>query len=85
MALFCVMLADNPPVYPSLHVIVVKLKEYPQGIFLDNAISLVPQPPLSEKQMLDYFQITMEHALAYGLTSIHDAETLPQFIDFFKR
>jgi len=48
-------------------------------------MSLIPRPPWSERQMEDYFHITMKDALAHGLTSIHDAESFPGMIDLYKR
>jgi predicted amidohydrolase YtcJ len=56
-----------------------------EGIFIDNAMQLVPIPPYSEAQMQEYFAVTMKHALEYGLTSIHDAESSPTSIAFYKR
>jgi predicted amidohydrolase YtcJ len=55
-----------------------------QGIFVDNAMSLIPRQPMSESQMLEYFNIAMKDALEHGLTSIHDASTPPEVIKFFK-
>ena len=54
-------------------------------MFIDNAMSLIPRPPWSERQIEDYFHITMKDALAHGLTSIHDAESSPGMIDLYKR
>jgi len=55
------------------------------GIFVDNAMSLIPKPPRSERQMLEYFSTTVQEALAHGLTSIHDAAVYPPMIAFFKK
>ncbi|KAF4568169.1 hypothetical protein EYR40_010434 [Pleurotus pulmonarius] len=57
----------------------------PTGIFVDNAMSLVPIPPWSEKDMDNYFTTAMADALAHGLTSIHDADSQPESIAYFKR
>lgn len=46
----------------------------PTGIFLDNALSLIPLPPWSSSQLTEYFDRTMKDALSVGLTSIHDAD-----------
>ncbi|KAF7420821.1 hypothetical protein PC9H_011339 [Pleurotus ostreatus] len=57
----------------------------PTGIFVDNAMTLVPIPPWSEKDMDNYFTTAMTDALAHGLTSIHDADSQPEAIAFFKK
>lgn len=55
------------------------------GVFVDNAMNLIPSPPWTHNQMEEYFSATMNLALQYGLTSIHDADTKLPMIDFFKR
>ena len=35
-------------------------------------MDLIPTPEWSDKQMSEYFELTMKQALSYGLTSIHD-------------
>ena len=55
------------------------------GVFVDNAMSLVPVPPWSEAQRLAYFEIAMHDALSVGLTSVHDAASSPEAIQFFQR
>jgi predicted amidohydrolase YtcJ len=55
------------------------------GVFVDNAMDLIPVPPWSEAQMDDYFQRTMTDALQHGLTSIHDALSDPSYIKFFMK
>ncbi|KAG7087462.1 hypothetical protein E1B28_013428 [Marasmius oreades] len=55
----------------------------PTGIFVDNAIALIPAPEWTESQLSEYFDATMKAALSFGLTSIHDADTLPQMRKFF--
>ncbi|KAF9450920.1 hypothetical protein P691DRAFT_773575 [Macrolepiota fuliginosa MF-IS2] len=57
----------------------------PTGVFVDNAVDLIPTPPWTENQMEEYFSATMKLALQFGLTSIHDADTKLPMIDFFKR
>jgi predicted amidohydrolase YtcJ len=52
---------------------------------VDNAMSLIPKPPLSEQRAREYFDLTMKDALAHGLTSIHDADSLPEAISLFKK
>jgi len=54
------------------------------GIFVDNAMTLVPSPPRSEAVMLEYFQRTMKDALSAGLTSIHDAGNDVRVIKFYE-
>jgi predicted amidohydrolase YtcJ len=55
------------------------------GIFIDNAMQLIPTPPWSEEQMSGYFETAMADALSHGLTSIHDAAALPHYIKFFRK
>ena len=55
------------------------------GVFVDNAMSLIPIPPWSEKQITEFFDLTMKQALSFGLTSIHDADTKPSHIAFFQK
>ncbi|KAF8999779.1 amidohydrolase family-domain-containing protein [Cyathus striatus] len=57
----------------------------PTGIFIDNAISLIPIPPWSESQMEAFFQTSMEEVLKNGLTNIHDAASSPEMIAFMKK
>ncbi|KAL0952329.1 hypothetical protein HGRIS_006609 [Hohenbuehelia grisea] len=57
----------------------------PTGVFVDNAMALIPIPAWSEEQMSMYFDTAMRDALAHGLTSIHDAMATPNIIDFIKR
>ena len=52
---------------------------------VDNAMLLIPKPPRSESQMQEYFDLAMKDALAYGLTSIHDADASPEMIHFIKK
>ncbi|KAF5391967.1 hypothetical protein D9757_003282 [Collybiopsis confluens] len=60
-------------------------KGVPTGIFLDNAMALVPVPAWTDEQMALFFDSTMKAALSYGLTSIHDADTTPAMIAFMKK
>jgi len=55
------------------------------GIFVDNAMDLVPIPEWSETQTTEYFETAVRDALRVGLTSIHDASSTPDMIAFFKR
>ncbi|KAF8627222.1 hypothetical protein AX15_004474 [Amanita polypyramis BW_CC] len=57
----------------------------PTGLFVDNAMSLVPAPTWTDEQMSGYFETTMNEALSSGLTSIHDAASQPHHIEFLKR
>ncbi|KAJ7076862.1 amidohydrolase family-domain-containing protein [Mycena belliarum] len=56
----------------------------PTGIFVDNAMTLIPRPPWSPEQYVDFFDTAVAEALRYGLTSIHDAATDPDAVAFFK-
>lgn len=57
----------------------------PTGIFVDNAMSLVPIPEWSEEAMTRFFELTVNEALSYGLTSIHDADSQIKYIKVFKK
>ncbi|KAF8901017.1 amidohydrolase family-domain-containing protein [Gymnopilus junonius] len=57
----------------------------PTGIFVDNAMSLIPIPPWTETQLSEFFDVTIKEALSFGLTSIHDADTKPKHIKFFQK
>ena len=56
----------------------------PPGIFVDNAMGLVPIPDRTPAQVADYFKAAMHDALEVGLTSIHDAGGEDRYIGFFK-
>ncbi|TRM59987.1 amidohydrolase family-domain-containing protein [Schizophyllum amplum] len=55
------------------------------GVFLDAAVSLIPTPLWSEADMKGYLDTTMQQALSFGLTSIHDAMATPEEIEFYMR
>ncbi|KAG6853611.1 hypothetical protein C0991_002835 [Blastosporella zonata] len=55
------------------------------GIFVDNAMALIPTPEWSEERTNQFFETTIKDALAHGLTSIHDAMSSPEQIQFFKK
>lgn len=55
------------------------------GVMVDNAMTLIPNPPRSGSVMREYFDLAMKDALAHGLTSIHDAMSSPEMISFFKK
>ncbi|KAJ7873422.1 amidohydrolase family-domain-containing protein [Mycena leptocephala] len=57
----------------------------PTGVLLDNAQELLKTPPLTEDDLVQRFKLAMDDALAYGLTSIHDAGLDPTSLDFFVR
>ena len=57
----------------------------PTGIFVDNAMYLVPVPEWSEETMSRFFELTIKEAISYGLTSIHDADSKVNQINFFKK
>ncbi|KAJ3503012.1 hypothetical protein NLJ89_g8625 [Agrocybe chaxingu] len=66
--------------------LVVRDKEgKPTGIFVDNAMGLIPTPPWGEAQISDFFDLTIKQALSYGLTSIHDAHTKLEHVKFFQK
>lgn len=55
------------------------------GVLLDNAQELLKMPPLTEGDLVQRFTATVNDALAYGLTSVHDAGLDPTSLDFFIR
>ncbi|KAF9513505.1 hypothetical protein BS47DRAFT_1372500 [Hydnum rufescens UP504] len=59
----------------------------PTGLFIDTAMALIEsiKPAWSENEMLDFFRTAVQDGVRFGLTTIHDAETLPFMIEFFRR
>ncbi|KAJ6535556.1 amidohydrolase family-domain-containing protein [Mycena capillaripes] len=57
----------------------------PTGMLLDNAQELLKLPPLTEGDLEQQFAAAVGDALAYGLTSVHDAGLDPASLDFFVR
>ncbi|KIJ60432.1 hypothetical protein HYDPIDRAFT_189993 [Hydnomerulius pinastri MD-312] len=57
----------------------------PTGVFIDNAMALIPIPPPTKAQLLEYFDRAVRDAHAVGLTSIHDAATEPHMIEFYQQ
>jgi predicted amidohydrolase YtcJ len=57
------------------------------GVFVDTAMDLIDnlKPPPTEVETFENFEITMRDALCVGLTSIHDAASLPSDIAFYRR
>lgn len=47
-------------------------------------MSIVPVPPPTKAQLLDYFDRTVKDAHSVGLTSIHDAGAQPHMVEFFQ-
>jgi predicted amidohydrolase YtcJ len=63
----------------------INADQFTVGIMVDNAMDLIPKPPMSEESARDYFDVAMEDALAHGLTSIHDADSRPEAVSLFKK
>ncbi|CAK5282431.1 unnamed protein product [Mycena citricolor] len=57
----------------------------PTGIFVDNAMALIPSPPWAPDQYSQFFETVAAEALKFGLTTIHDAATDPVSVAFFKQ
>lgn len=55
------------------------------GIFVDNAIAIVASPPWTASQIEGYLERAVEDVLQVGLTSVHDAASLPEYIDAFAK
>lgn len=54
------------------------------GVFVDNAMALIHEPPWTKQQIKEFVDKTMKDAVAHGLTSIHDADTSPKMISYYK-
>ena len=65
--------------------IVRDMQGNPTGIFVDNAANLISIPEWSEETITRYYELTIKEALSYGLTSIHDADTKVNQINFYKK
>ncbi|KAI0255480.1 amidohydrolase 3 [Lactifluus subvellereus] len=59
----------------------------PTGVFVDTAMDLIEnlRPAPTEVETFESFEVAMRDALRVGLTSIHDAASLPNEIAFFRR
>ncbi|KAJ7182054.1 amidohydrolase family-domain-containing protein [Mycena filopes] len=57
----------------------------PAGVLLDNAQELLKTPALTEADLVARFEAAVRDALAYGLTSVHDAGLDPVSLEFFQR
>ncbi|KAJ7668392.1 amidohydrolase 3 [Mycena polygramma] len=55
----------------------------PNGMFLDNAQDIIFQPALTEDDLMRRFSVAVQDAVAFGLTSVHDAGLNPMSLDFF--
>lgn len=55
------------------------------GVFVDNAMALVPSPPWTVSQLESYLETAVQDVLGVGLTSVHDAASLPEYIDTFAK
>jgi predicted amidohydrolase YtcJ len=54
-------------------------------VLLDNAQEFLKAPALTEGDLIQRFTVAVNDALAYGLTSIHDAGLDPISLEFFVR
>ncbi|GJE95765.1 amidohydrolase [Phanerochaete sordida] len=57
----------------------------PTGVFVDNAMTLVAWPPWTPTQIESYLETAVKDVLRVGLTSVHDAAALPEYIDAFAK
>ncbi|KAJ7065050.1 amidohydrolase family-domain-containing protein [Mycena amicta] len=55
------------------------------GMFLDNAQDVVLQPELTDDELMRRFSVAVRDAIAFGLTSIHDAGLNPVSLEFFAK
>ncbi|KAJ7609921.1 amidohydrolase family-domain-containing protein [Roridomyces roridus] len=55
------------------------------SVFLDKAQDLLYEAPLTEAEQVSRFTRAVNDALAYGLTSVHDAGLDPESMEFFIR
>ncbi|KAK0463225.1 amidohydrolase family-domain-containing protein [Desarmillaria tabescens] len=79
------LIGDDMPSEVEGGIIVRDSEGRPTGVFLDNAMSIVPHPKFSEAELSNFFDITMKMALQYGLTSVHDAAAEPEVIEFLMK
>ncbi|VDC03608.1 unnamed protein product [Peniophora sp. CBMAI 1063] len=56
----------------------------PTGVFMDNAQSLLPVPPPTQRDLEKQFKLVVDDALSHGLTAVHDAGFDPKSLEFFK-
>lgn len=57
----------------------------PTGVFVDNAQNLIAYPLYTDDDLLKKLAYTMNDALSYGITTVHDAKLDPEEIEFFHR
>ncbi|ESK89828.1 amidohydrolase 3 [Moniliophthora roreri MCA 2997] len=57
----------------------------PTGIFQDEAQGLIKPPQLTDDDLMKRFMVTVNDALKYGVTSMHDAGSTPGPLAFFQR
>ncbi|KAK7029444.1 hypothetical protein VNI00_014578 [Paramarasmius palmivorus] len=57
----------------------------PTGIFQDEAQSLIKPPNLTDDDLMRRFMVTVNDALKFGVTSMHDAGSTPGPLAFFQR
>lgn len=55
------------------------------GVLVDNAMALVASPPWSSAQMEGYLEKAFDDILKVGLTNVHDAASLPEYIEVFSQ
>lgn len=81
------LLESNKPFPDTIEggVIVRDADGNPTGVFVDNAQDLIKRPPLTQVDLQKRFKATVDDALAFGLTSIHDAGLKPASLEFFKK
>lgn len=48
-------------------------------------MDIIPSQPFSETRAMEYFTRATSDALAVGLTSVHDAFSVPEEIHFYKK
>jgi len=61
------------------------MEQFPTAVRLGLTRDLIPYPGWSEENIRRFFELTIKEALSYGLTSIHDADTKLNQIEFFKK
>ncbi|KAG5641829.1 hypothetical protein DXG03_004132 [Asterophora parasitica] len=81
-----ITLAKNAP-YPTETieggVIIRDRNGAPTGVFLDKAMEFIKPAVLTDEDLRERFQLTVDHALRSGLTSLHDAGAGPESMKFF--
>ncbi|WAR59928.1 hypothetical protein PtB15_11B569 [Puccinia triticina] len=81
------VLAKNPPLDVEGGEVVRDPDGHPTGVFVDNAMDLIDEniPKRTDEDRLKYLESTAKEMLSLGLTTVNDAATDLETIEFYKR